>query len=102
MFHRASQVLDCLIATPLIATESGFPVETRTAYGIHGEKDDLAFSIEWRDADGCLWAADFSEEALELADLRKATVSMSDAEGTKVVLHLYKPAEEVELKKTTA
>ena len=97
MSNRASQVLNCLLDAPVITVEPGFPVEARTAHGDHGEKDDLAFSVEWRDADGCLWAADFSEEALSLAELRKATVSMKDVEGTKVVFCVYQPAEQTEV-----
>jgi hypothetical protein len=97
MFHRASKILDCLLATPLIATESGYSVESRSAYGIHGEKDDLAFSVEWRDADGCLWAADFTEEALALAEVRGSTISLTDDEGGKIIFRCYQPVEQVEL-----
>ena len=95
MLDRASQILDCLMDTPVIAVEPGFVVESRTAHGVHGDKDDLALSVEWRDARGCLWAADFSEAALALAEVWKATVSMHDFEGTKVIFRLYKPAEGV-------
>ena len=91
MLDRASQILDCLMDAPVITVEPGFVVESRTAYGVHGDKDDLALSVEWRDADGCSWAADFSEAALSLAEVWKATVSMHDFEGTKVLFRLYKP-----------
>ncbi|MDE3068650.1 MAG: hypothetical protein KGJ60_14030 [Verrucomicrobiota bacterium] len=95
MLDRAPQILDCLLDTPVITVEPGFVVESRTSSGIHGEKDELALSVEWRDAKGCLWAADFSEAALAEADLREATISMRDGDGTKVVFQLYQPAKEI-------
>jgi hypothetical protein len=95
MLRRASQVLSCLMDVPFIAVEPGFVVESRTAHGVHGDKDDLALSVEWRDADGCLWAADFSEESLGLAELRKGTISLRDTEGTDVAFQLYQPARQI-------
>lgn len=77
---------------PVIAIEPGFVVESRISHGIHGEKDELALSVEWRDADGCLWAADFSEEALATAELRKTTVTLRDVCGDKLTFQLYQPA----------
>jgi len=97
MLNRASQVLNCRLDIPVIAVEPGFPVETRTAYGVHGEKDDLAFSVEWRDAAGCSWTADFSEEALAMAELRKATILICDLDGAGVIFRLYKPDDQVDL-----
>ncbi|MGA9777183.1 MAG: hypothetical protein ACLPRE_06570 [Limisphaerales bacterium] len=95
MLNRASQILDCLLDASVIAVEPGFVVESRTSYGIHGGKDDLAFSVEWCDAEGCLWAADFSQTALALAELQTATVSLRDADGVKVVFQLYQPAKQI-------
>ena len=92
MSDRTSQVLDCLLDAPLITVEPGFTVESRTSYGVHGEKEGLALSVEWRDAEGCSWVADFSEEALALAELRKATVLLRDTDGAEVTFQLYQPA----------
>jgi hypothetical protein len=97
MFNRASQILNCLLEHPMVTVEPGFALASRTAWGLEGEKDDLAFSVEWHDADGCLWAADFSEESLALAEVDGSTISLTDSEGAKVVFRLYKPAEQVGL-----
>jgi hypothetical protein len=97
MSDRALQILNCLLEQPVITVEPGFPLTLRTAYGVHGDKNDLALSVEWHDADGCLWAADFSEDALALAKLRQGTISMHDVGGTEVVFRLYKPADQVDL-----
>ena len=53
MTDRASQVLRLLLDAPFVTLEPGFTVEARTSYGVHGESDDLAVSVEWRDAEGC-------------------------------------------------
>ena len=95
MLDRASQILGCLLDASVTTVEPGFVVESRTSYGVHGDKDDLALSVEWRDAEGCLWAADFLEEALAVAELRTATISLRDAEGTKVVFQFYQPARQI-------
>ena len=95
MSGRASQILDCLMNAPVIAVEPGCTVESRTSYGVHGEEDDLALSVEWHDAEGCLWAADFPEEALALAELRQGTVSMRDTDGVKVVFLINQPAKQI-------
>ena len=79
MLDRASQVLLSLLDSPVLTVEPGFTVEARTSHGIHGESDDLALSVEWRDAEGCLWSADFSEKALAVAELRDAAVSLVEA-----------------------
>jgi hypothetical protein len=92
MSDRGSQVLRCLLDAPVVTVEPGFTVEMRTSYGVHGENDDLALSVEWRDAEGCLWAADFTEDALARAELRKGTISLRDVEGGMVVFQLYQPA----------
>jgi hypothetical protein len=95
MLDRASQILDCLLDAPVITIEPGFVVESRTAYGVHGDKDDLALSVEWRDTAGCLWVADFSEEALAQAELREGTISLQDADESKVMFQIYYPAAQV-------
>ena len=95
MTERASQVLRCLLDAPVVTVEPGFTVETRICYGVHGENDDLALSAEWRDAERCLWSADFAEDALDRAELRKGTISLRDVEGGRVVFQLYQPATNV-------
>jgi len=92
MLDRASQVLRLILDAPVVTVEPGFTVEARTSYGVHGESDDLAFSVEWRDGEGCLWSADFSENALALAELGEATVSLRDIDGVNLVFRLYQPA----------
>ena len=92
MLNRASQVLCLLLDAPVLTVEPGFAVDARTSYGIHGESDDLALSVEWRDAEGCVWSADFSENALATAKLRDGTVSLRDLDGADIVFRVYQPA----------
>ena len=92
MIDRASQVLRLILDAPVVTVEPGFTVEALTSYGVHGESDDLALSVEWRDAEGCLWSADFSENALALAELGDTTVSLRDMEGGNILFRLYEPA----------
>ncbi len=91
---RASQVLSLILDSPVLTVEPGFTVELRTSFGINEESDDLALSVEWRDAEGCLWAADFSESAVELAELRDATVSLRDMQGANIMLRRHEPAKQ--------
>jgi hypothetical protein len=82
---------------PVITVEPGFTVEMRTSHDMHGEDDDLALSVEWRDAEGCLWAADFMESALALAELRDGSVSLRDVDGVAMVFQLYQPTKQIVL-----
>lgn len=91
MQNRATQLLDQLSLAPVITAEPGFALESRISYGVHGDDDEVAFSVEWRDAEGCLWAADFSEIALAQAEIDGGAVSMRDTDGTRLVLRLYQP-----------
>ena len=84
-----------MLAAPVVTVEPGFTVDALTSYGVHGESDELALSVEWRDAEGCLWATDFSENALALAELRGGTVSLRDVEGANVVFRLYEPVKQI-------
>jgi hypothetical protein len=95
MSDRTAQVLRCLLDAPVVTVEPGFTVDARTSHGIHGENDDLALSVEWRDAEGCLWSADFSENALALAKLRGATVSLRDVDGANIMFRLYQPSRQI-------
>jgi hypothetical protein len=98
MKERASQVLRLLLESPVLTVEPGFTVEARTSFGQQGESDDLALSVEWRDAEGCLWAADFLEKALAESELHDATVSLRDVEGADIVFRRYEPAKQIELR----
>jgi hypothetical protein len=98
MSDRASQVLNLLLDSPVLTVEPGYIVEARTSYDIHDESDDLALSVEWRDAEGCLWAADFLEKALAEAELHDSTVSLRDEEGADIVFRRYEPAKQIELR----
>lgn len=91
MQDRAAQILNRLSDAPVVTVEPGFTIESRIAHGVHGEDDDLAFSVEWRDAEECLWAAEFSENALAQAEIDGGVVSLRDLGGAKVVLRLYQP-----------
>ena len=95
MQNRASQVLRCLSDAPVVTVEPGFTIESRISYGVHGDADDLAFSAEWRDNEGCQWAADFSESALSQAEIEGGAVSLRDVEGTRVVLRLHQPTKRI-------
>jgi hypothetical protein len=97
MLNRASQVLSLLLDSPVLTVEPGYIVEARSSFGVHGESDDLALSVEWRDAEGCLWAADFLEKALADAELHDATVSLRDVEGADIVFRRYESAKHIEL-----
>lgn len=97
MHDRASQVLRCLLDEPVVTVEPGFTVESRISHGIHGDDDDLAFSVEWRDSEGCLWAADFQESALAQAEIDGGAVSLRDASGTKLMFRLHHPIKRINL-----
>ena len=97
MQDRALQFLRCLSDAPVITVEPGFTVASRISHGVHGDGDDLAFSAEWCDANGCLWAADFSENALAHAAIEAGLVSLCDVGGEKVVFQLYQPTRQINL-----
>lgn len=97
MRDRAIRVLNCLLDAPAMLVEPGGLVETRTSYGIHDEDEDLAFSVGWRDAEGCQWAADFSERALAEAAVSGGSVELRDSEGDSVVLQLLQISEQTHL-----
>jgi hypothetical protein len=97
MQDRAAQILNRLSDAPIVTVEPGFTVESRIAHGVHGEGDDLALSVEWRDAEECLWTADFSEDALAQAEIDGGAVSLRDLGGGKVVFRLYQPTEQTNL-----
>jgi hypothetical protein len=97
MAHRAEQILQLLMDAPIVTVEPGLMVESRTSSGVHGDGDDLAFSVEWRDDEDRLWAADFLEADLERARIAGGTVSLRDFEGAEVVFLLFMPAKQIKL-----
>jgi hypothetical protein len=97
MQNLATRVLELLSSAPVITAEPGLTVESRISYGVHGDDDELAFSVEWRDAEGCLWAADFSERALAQAEIDGGAVSLRDTDGTKLVFRLHQPIRRINL-----
>ena len=97
MQNRAAKVLKRLSDAPVVTVEPGFMVKSRTSHGVHGENGDLAFSVEWQDAEDCLWAADFSENALAQAKVEGGAVSVSDVGGEEVVFRLYQPSKRINL-----
>jgi len=97
MQNRASQILRCLVDASVVTVEPGFTVESRTSHGVHGDDDDLAFSVEWRDSEDCLWAADFLESALAQAEVDGGAVSLRDVGGTKLVFRLHQPMKRINL-----
>jgi len=92
MLNRATRILNRLQDAPVLLVEPGFVVESRISHGIHGDSEDLALSVEWRDASCCQWAADFSEGALAKATIASGSVSARDLEGAEVVFQLCQPA----------
>ena len=97
MQNRASKVLHRLQDASVITVEPGFAVESRISHGVHGDDDDLAFSVKWRDSAGCLWAAGFLESALAQAEVDGDAVSLRDAGGTKLVFRLHQPIKRINL-----
>lgn len=97
MLNRATRVLNLLQDVPVLLVEPGFVVESRISHGIHGDEEDLAFSVEWRDTDGCQWGADFSESAFATAEVARGAVSVRDVGGAEVVFQLFRPSRQIRL-----
>jgi hypothetical protein len=93
MKGRAEDILRLLADAWLLVVEPGGQVFERTSHGIHGDADDLAFSISWRDGQGCVWAADFSEQALASSTFDSGAVVLRDMEGAVVALRAAVPLE---------
>jgi hypothetical protein len=81
--------LDALSNSSLLLVEPGLLVEKRTVLGLSGEDSDLAVSIEWNDAAGCRWAADFTEESLMSASVTRNRIALKDSEGDTVCVEFY-------------
>jgi hypothetical protein len=97
MLNRATRILNRLQDAPVLLVEPGFVVESRISHGIHGDEEDLAWSVKWRDNVGCQWTADFSEGALAKATIAGGSVAARDFEGAEVVFQLYRPEKRINL-----
>jgi hypothetical protein len=82
-------VFHALSNSSLGLVDSVFPVEQRTVFGLGGEDSDLAVSLEWQDAAGCQWVADFTGENLRGATVTRNQISLQDSEGEAVCLGFY-------------
>jgi hypothetical protein len=87
--NQQERVLQALSNSSLLLVGSGFPVERRTVYGLAGEDSDLAVSLEWHDATGCQWVADFTEENLMSATVARNQIALKDSEGEAVCVEFY-------------
>jgi len=65
-------------------------IERKTIYGVHGDEDDFAVSLAWRDADGNEWEADFTEESLAQAIFEGNSIILVDSLGQQVTLSAMK------------
>lgn len=87
--NKQERVLGALSNSSLLLVEPGFPVEQRTIFGLCGEDSDLAVSLEWHDAAGCKWVADFTEENLTSASVTRNRIALKDSEGETVCVEFY-------------
>jgi hypothetical protein len=89
MINKQERVLRGLADSTVLLVEPGYWVEERTVHGLYGDRDDLAISLRWRDADGCLWEADFLEQSLMDATIHGNRVVLKDSEGASVAIHAH-------------
>ena len=87
--NKQHRVFDALSNAGVVLVQSGYPVEQRTIFGLHGDCSDLAISLKWRDAQGCEWESDFTEESLMNASLTQNRIMLNDSEGENVYVELY-------------
>jgi hypothetical protein len=90
MTNKQDRILRALSNSDCLFVEPGFLVEQRTIYGVHGDETDLAISLQWRDAAGCEWEADFTEENLMGACVRRNRITLKDSEGASVGVQLLR------------
>jgi hypothetical protein len=89
LLNKQERVLQALSNAGLLLVDSGFPVEQRTVFGLGGEDSELAVSLEWHDAAGCQWVADFPEESLTNATVARNQITLKDSEGEAVCVEFY-------------
>lgn len=89
LLNKQERVLRAFSDSNVLFVNAGFLVEQRTVFGLSGEDSDLAVSIEWSDAAGCKWAADFTEENLLTASFAHNQITLNDSEGESVYLECH-------------
>lgn len=89
MTSKQDRILHALSNSDCLFVEPGFLVEQRTIFGMHGDETDLAISLQWHDATGCEWEADFTEESLMNASMTQNRIRLNDSEGENVSVELY-------------
>ena len=89
ILNKQERVLRALTKSGSLFVAPGFPVEQRTIFGLCGDDSDLAISLEWRDAEGCKWVADFTEESLMSAAVAQNRIALKDSEGGTVCVEFY-------------
>ena len=82
-------VFNALANTDLVIVQPGFPVVERTIFGLHGDDSDLAISFRWRDAAGCEWEANFTEQNLLDAQVAQNCITLHDSEGENICLEMF-------------
>jgi len=86
MTAKQRKVLDLLSGGAVLTVAPGFAVHKSESYGVHGDGDDLAVSLFWRDHDDCEWTADFTEDALSEAALSRGLIRLVDTLSQTVEL----------------
>jgi hypothetical protein len=81
LLNNEERVLHAFSNSSLLVVQPGFPVDQRTIFGLCGDDSDLAVSLEWSDAAGCKWVADFTEESLTSASFINNQITLKDSEG---------------------
>lgn len=86
MTDKQRRALRLLGGGAFLAVKPGYSVHMAEIYGVHGDADDLAVRLFWRDHLDCEYVADFTEQALAEATLTRRTICLVDSEGENVVL----------------
>lgn len=86
MTGKQRRVLNLLSGGAVLAVTPGFAVRASEVYGVHGDGDDLAVRLFWRDHEDCEWVADFTEDALSGAILSRGIIRLVDSTGETVAL----------------
>ena len=93
MNNNQERAFRALANSDILVVEPNCLVEQRTILGVHGDDTDSAISLQWRDAKGCLWEAEFTEGSLKDANIEQNRLVLKDAEGEFVCIsvHQLKP-----------
>lgn len=90
MTKKQQRILSALADSDMLFVEPGQVVEQRTVHGVHGEDSEVAISLQWRDAAGCVWEADFTENSLHRAAITRNRITLEDTEGTRLCLQAHR------------